>query len=56
MPRWRGATLGIALRPQGGLIQHEAALALAVLFGTIAYGIVVFLFRKRLPLGRLAGA
>jgi putative peptidoglycan lipid II flippase len=51
-----GATLGIALRPQGGLIQHEAALGLAVLFGVIAYGIVVALFRRRLPLGWLAGA
>ena len=51
-----GATLGIALRPQGGLIQHEASLGLAVLFGAVAYGTVVILFRKRLPLGRLVGA
>jgi putative peptidoglycan lipid II flippase len=48
-----GAALGLHLEPAGGLLQHEAALGLAVLFGVIAYGAVVFLFRRRLPLGRL---
>ncbi len=35
---------------------REAALALAVLFGAAAYLTVGWLFRRRLPLGRLAGA
>lgn len=51
-----GATLGTMLRPQGGLLQHEMSLGLAVLFGAFAYGVVVLLFRRRLPLGRLTGA
>jgi hypothetical protein len=33
-------------------LQREVALALAALFGVIAYGAVTLLFRSRLPLGR----
>ncbi|HVV65653.1 MAG TPA: murein biosynthesis integral membrane protein MurJ [Rhizomicrobium sp.] len=48
-----GAELGLSMvRP--GLLQHEAALALAVAFAAIAYGSVALLFRKRLPLTGLA--
>ena len=49
-----GAMLGLSLIPKAGLAQNEAALALAILFGVIAYGIVTLVFRRRLPLGRLA--
>lgn len=35
--------------------QHEALLGLALLCGGLAYGLVTLLFRRVLPLGRLAG-
>lgn len=50
-----GATLGLALVPVAGLLQRETALALAVLFGAVAYAAVGIVFRRSLPLGRLAG-
>jgi putative peptidoglycan lipid II flippase len=47
-----GATLALGTLSLGSL-QEEGALAIAVLFAGVGYGAVGFMFRDRLPLGRL---
>jgi putative peptidoglycan lipid II flippase len=47
-----GATLAARVVPPG-IVQMELSLGIAVLLGAIAYAAVTWLFRRRLPLGRL---
>ena len=53
-----GAALGVSLASQqvlaGAHLAREIQLALAVFAGCLAYGAVTLIFRKSLPLGRLA--
>jgi len=47
-----GAMAGLSVA-NGSAVQNEVALGMAVLFGASAYAFVTFMFRNRLPLGRL---
>jgi len=49
---WAGAWLGAPLLP--GRLTDVAALAGAITLGTLAYGMVVWIFRRALPLGKFA--
>ena len=51
-----GTTVAHLLASHSGRYADEAALSLAILFSGMAYGAVVLLLRRRLPLGRLARA
>jgi hypothetical protein len=46
--------MGLLLAVDFGRFADEARLALAVLLGGTAYGVVVLVMRSRLPLGRFA--
>jgi putative exporter of polyketide antibiotics len=53
-----GAALSVSLASQrvlaGAYLEREIQLALAVFAGGLAYAAVTLIFRKMLPLGRLA--